>query len=195
MAEILPAGYLQIGPYEFGDGVPARCVVVVKPKSDSKIDKKEADGKSGAVTTWKGAKPSEWEVELTWNGSDLDADAAIEEILYQLSPVGPNQGKPWQFATKRARIHGTDNVIVENVDGPNDKPGSDQVDAKLKLTSWKKPAATASGQGKATTDTDPSKWKGGDPNQITPPHTTVTGFGGDPNNRVTFPGNVPTIKP
>lgn len=190
-SDALPVNYVQIGDFELGDGTPARCVLTIKPKSDSKVDKKEADGKSGAVTTWKGAKPVDWEVEIAWIRRNELAHETIVEILYQVSPSGPNPGKPQQFSHRYARIHGTDNVIVENVDGPNDKPGSDEVTAKLKLTSWKKPAATATGQGAAKTDTDPTKWTGGDPHGP----TTVGGFGGDPNNKVTFPGSVPTVKP
>ncbi len=164
----LPKGYVQIGDFELGVGTVNRCVVVIKPKSDSKVDKKEADGKKGAVTTWKGAKPSQWDLELTWNVrdgivEDEENDTRIEDILAELSPVGPNPGKPRQFASRRARIHATENVIVENIDGPDDKPGTSEVTAKLKLSSWTKPEATAAGQGDAKTDTDPQKWtaKGG----------------------------------
>lgn len=162
---ILPANYLQIGPYELGTGTDAKCIVIAKPKSDSKVDKKEADGKNGAVTTWKGAKPSQWEIDLSWNRSDVAADAAIEEILYQVSPVGPNPGKPWTWSSRRARIHGTDTVIVENVDGPDDEPGTDLVKAKLKATSWKKSTATTQGQGKADTDDDPAGEKDDPPDK------------------------------
>jgi hypothetical protein len=157
----LPRNYVQIGDFELGDGTDAQCVLTIKPKSDSKVDKKEADGKSGAVTTWKGAKPTEWEIDIAWITRHATAHDAILEILYQLSPVGPNPGKAQQFAHASARIHGTDNVIVENVEGPDYKPGTDEATAKLKVTSWKKPAATAQGQGASKTDTDPTKWAGG----------------------------------
>lgn len=152
----LPAGYIRFGEHELGPTCAARCLVVLKPKSAGKVDKKESDGKSDAVTTWKGAKPAEWEATVTWNNrsgilEDEENDARIEEILYQLSPRGPNPGQAWEFASKRSRIHGTQQAGIEEVEGPEDKPGSSEVSAKIKFASWSAPNKTAQGQGKADT--------------------------------------------
>ena len=176
-AEVMPAGYLQLGEFELGVGTSALCVVTLKPKSGSKIDKKEADGKKGAATTYKGAKPADWECDLVWNnrpGIDDDNDAAIEEILYQLSPNGPNPGKAYDFAAKRARVHGTSQAVIEDVEGPEDAPGTSEVKAKIKFTAWTKPDATTQGQGDATTPTKADKWPDG---AKSPTDNLPAGFG------------------
>lgn len=153
-ASTLPAGYIKIGPVEFGDDVPARCVVVVKCKSKRKVDKKAVDGKSDGTTTDKGREPADIEIDLSWNAYATNPDgssvnAAVEEALYQIGPRGPNGGIPQQAAFKRSRVHGVDAIEVEELDGPNDVPGTDLVTAKLKGASWSKPAQT--GPGAATT--------------------------------------------
>jgi hypothetical protein len=191
---VLPRGYLQIGGFEFGPGAQgptARCVVKLKPKSSGKVDKKPAQGSDDAKTTWQGRLPADLEYEFSWNAQDADADAAIEEALYQIGPRGPNKGQTQTISGGRLRVHATDQVIVDELEGPDDVPGTSLVTAKLKLSSISKQAQTKqTGTGDATTPTDPKKWTGGGQ-----PTTTVQGFGGDPNNKVTFPGIVPTVTP
>jgi hypothetical protein len=160
---------VRFGPHELGANCEARCIVVLKPKSAGKVDKKQADGKSDAATTWKGAKPAEWEAEISWNNrdgieADEENDARIEEILYQLSPRGPNPGKAWEFASKRSRIHGTSQVGIEDVEGPEDAPGSSEVKAKIKFASWAAPSETAKGQGEATQADKADNSQPNDPN-------------------------------
>lgn len=171
-ASALPAGYLKIGDFEFGEDVACRCVVKITAKPKVKLDKKAVDGKSDGTTTNKGKDPCDLDVELTWNGARDDVDAAIEEALYQLSPRGPNSGTPQKVSYKRQRVHGVDSVIVEELDGPHDTPGDDKCTAKIKLVSWTKPAAAGQGAGKT-----PDAPKGSE---------TVKGFGGTPGNTITI---------
>jgi hypothetical protein len=199
-ASTLPAGYCKIGPQEFGDDVPARCVVTVEVKSKVKLDKKAVDGKSDGTTTNKGREPADVDIKLTWNRAALNpdgssVDAAVEEALYQISPRGPNTGQPLDVGFKRSRVHGVDSMIVEEVDGPKDEPGTDLTTATIKGASWAKPSQA--GQGAAKTPDDAQGADGTAANKT----ITVKGFGGDPNNTVTIPGapsttpTPPMVKP
>lgn len=172
-ASALPPGYLKLGDtVEFGEDVPARCVVkITKLQGKVKLDTKAVDGKSDGTTTNKGRMPGDLEVSLEWRSDDDDVDAAVEEALYQISPRGPNSGQPFKVAFKRSRILGADSVTVEELDGPIDTPGSTLSTAKLKLVTWVKPAQT--GQGAAATA------------------TTVKDFGGIKGNTVTFSNPIP----
>lgn len=190
------------GSVKFGSEVQfptnaGNCIVVVKFTSKGKVDKKEADGKDDAHTTWKGRAPAEIEINLSWKEIE-PTDQEVCDALYQISPRGPNSGKAWDFTVgdgRDAKIHNAPRVVIEDLDGPVRSPGKGEATAKIKCSSWTQPTQ-ANGPGKATTPTDPQKWKGGSPyQQGSGPTTTVQGFGGDPNNKVTFPGNVPTVKP
>lgn len=155
-ASALPAGYIKIGAYEFGPDVPARCVVTIsKLTSKVKLDKKAVDGKSDGTTTNKGRDPGDFEVSLEWNGADDAVDAAVAEALYQISPRGPNSGQPMAVAFKRSRVMAADNVIVEELDGPLDKAGTDLVTAKIKIATWTAPAAAGQGAAKTATKATP----------------------------------------
>jgi hypothetical protein len=198
-ASSLPAGYIKLGQTEFGDDVPARCVVVVTPKAKRKLDKKAVDGKSDGTTTDKGREPRDIEVKLSWNREALNPDGsrvddAVDEALYQISPAGPNGGQPLDASFKRSRIHGVDSIIVEELDGPHDDAGTDLSTCTIKGASWSKPSQA--GQGAAKT---PDDAEGSDGSKSKP--ITVKGFGGDPNNTVTIPGapstapTPPMVKP
>ena len=159
-----PRGYLQLGTHEFGPGAPsdaARCVVTLKPKSKGKVDKKNAQGKDDAKTTWQGKDPADLEIEISWNSNDTAADAAIEDRLSDLNPRGPNGGKTLMIAARRLRIHAIDTIIIEEMDGPEDKPGTSLVSCKIKAASISKSAqAGQAGQGDAKTPTAPTKADG-----------------------------------
>lgn len=177
-ASSLPAGYIKIGAQEFGDDVPARCVVTIKKLvSKVKLDKKAVDGKSDGTTTNKGRDPADVEVSLVWNSSNADVDAAVEEALYQLSPRGPNSGQPMDVAFKRSRVAGVDKVIVEEVEGPIDTAGDDKSTATIKCASWTKPAPAGQGASKTATTATPM---------------VVKGFGSN-NNTITYPA--PKVTP
>jgi hypothetical protein len=162
-----PAGYLRLGPYELGDvgavpGVSGRCLVTIKAKSKGKVDNKESDGKSDAVSTWKGASPCDLDIDISWNnrpGIEADSlnDASIEGILAVLSPRGPSPGQPWECAFNRANAHGVSQIVIEELDGPTDEPGTSLVKAKLKASSWAEPDKTAKGQGAAKTPEEADK--------------------------------------
>lgn len=175
---IIPAGYAKIGDFEFGEECKARCVVVVKIKGKGKIDKKASDGKSDAITTFKGREPADVSIELSWDTRDDDADTAIEDALRELAPRGPNGGKAFDFVSRRSDVHDVSKIVVEEIEGPNDTPGTTQSTAKISAASWakqKNSTKTANGAGKGT---------------------TVDNFGGIPGNKVTFPpGNTPTVVP
>lgn len=180
------AGFLRLGAYQFGPNVAASCVVTVKPKSKGKVDKKAADGKNDAITTWKGQEPASLTIDLTWNGANLAVDRAVTANLYQISPRGPNAGQPMACAFKDSRIHGVSSLIVEELEGPERKPGTDLVTAKITATSWVQPAQT--GQGAATTPkaADPATPPAAGGSTYVPP-IIVPDF--------TNPGTGPTVMP
>lgn len=181
----LPKGYVKIGPHELGVGCKALCVVKVTAKAKAKTDKKVSDGDDDATTVFKGKEPADFDLELSWNGDDDAADKAIEDILVQLSTRGANAGKSWTFDFRRARVYAAAAIVVDDVEGPNDVPGTSKCTAKLACSSW----AKQQGKGKGKTTTDPSKWKTGHA-----PIGTVDGFGGN-GNTVVIPQKAPTVKP
>lgn len=174
----LPKGYVKIGDYELGVGCKARCVVVVKAKAKAKVDKKVSDGDDDATTVFKGKEPADFDLELSWNGDEEDADAAIEDILVALSPRGPNAGKAFAFAFTRSRVYACDKIEVDDIEGPHDVPGTAKCTAKIALSSWSK----VKGKGKGKTTTDPSKWKTGHA-----PVGTTGGFLGEPLKHTVVP--------
>jgi hypothetical protein len=199
-----PRGYLQLGTHEFGPGAPsaaARCVVTIKPKAKGKVDEKAAQGKDDAKTTWQGKEPADLEITIQWNTRDAEADQAIEDRLADLNPRGPNGGLTLTIAARRLRIHAVDTVIIKEMDGPEDKPGTTLVDCKITCASISAQAqAGQSGQGDAKTPTDPQKGDGTPTQDPSAGGKSWTGAGNAPaqNNpaaAAAVSNPVPTVKP
>jgi hypothetical protein len=155
-----PAGYLKLGDHELGEGCAARCVVKVTHKAKAKVDKKPADGKSDAITTAKGREPADIDIELTWkvnpfDDSDVAADLEIRDVIADISPRGKKSGKPQEIVYRGSEIHDVTAMVIEEIEGPLDTPGSNQVSAKIKGASWNKQKSTGASTAKAV---DPSKW-------------------------------------
>ncbi len=183
----LPSGFIKIGPYPFGENTKALCTPVLKFKGGGKVDKKTGDGNDGATTTWKGKEAPDLDIEITWDSADKDADAAIEEQLYQLSPYGPNAGKAWGLSARRQRLYGLDEIMIEKMSGPDDVPDTTKVTVKLSCTSSAKQK-----DGKAKTpgaaDKSPDKqWVDSNVGR-------VDHFGGN-DNEITFTRESPTVTP
>jgi hypothetical protein len=181
----LPRGYVQIGAYEFGVGAvgpTSQCVVTIKPTSKGKVDEKNAQGKDDAKTTWQGKEPADLEIEIQWNSARDDVDQAIEEQLFQLSPRGPNGGQTQTIAGRRLRVHATTTILVKEMEGPEDKPGTTLVSCKMKVASISAQAQTQqTGQGDAKTPTSPTKSDGSQSSSTAQPWSVpkdVNGPGG-----------------
>ena len=81
--------------------------------------------------------------------------------MTDLGPRGPNGGKTLTIAARRLRVHAIDTVIIEDMEGPEDKPGTTLVSCKIKCASISKNAqAGQAGQGDAKTPTTPQKADG-----------------------------------
>lgn len=139
----LPGG-VQFGGWEFPPPDVGGGIALVTWDSGAKVDEKESDGKNDARTTFKGSSPAKFEVELRWSGRATSTDDYAVRMLKDLSPRGPNAGKPWEFVAADQEIHNAFNAMVKTIRGPVRTAGQDEVTAKISCSSWVKPKATKS---------------------------------------------------
>ena len=141
-----PANVVTIGGDTWPDPTLGRCgYVELTFKGKLKVDKKAADGKSGAKATPKGKEVSEGDLTIHWiddtdtTGQDLPSpinDAAME-LLNKWSPAGEGSGKPFELAHYDQGPSGLDTIMFEDIDGPKREPG--KASCKLKFTAWSEP--------------------------------------------------------
>jgi hypothetical protein len=167
------AGFCQFGgstsaPDDAGVVLPPAsggCKVTVKYGSKIKTQKANGSGKDDAKITVTGKEVGSVKITVKWLDLGPFSDD-VEASLLQLSPRGPNSGKPWAWTERFAGIHAAANVIVEDLEGPDPIEGTDEMQATITCSTWTKP--TNSGAGTGSTPTDPQKWTGGNPVQNGP---------------------------
>ncbi|HEY8944911.1 MAG TPA: hypothetical protein VIM73_11650 [Polyangiaceae bacterium] len=153
------AGYIALGsPSSGGAEFPpsgAQGRVVVHWKGGVKIQKAKGAGKDGANQTIQGTQVAEAVVVGSYPDRDPHADL-WEAALAVISPYGPGGTKSWDLAQRFAKLYGATAAIVEDLEGPNPKEGTDEMTIKIKLSIWTKP--TKSGTGTGTTPTTPQPY-------------------------------------
>jgi hypothetical protein len=135
----------------------ARCRVRCTYKGGAKIEKGQASGKSGAKLTFTGSKVATIDVTIDW--PDIDPTAtAMELSLLTISPHGANKGKAWDWTERFAGLYAVAAVMVEEMEGPDPKDGSDEMVVKLKLSGWDKQQQANAGTGTGATPTSSEKF-------------------------------------
>jgi hypothetical protein len=190
--------------------------IKVHYKASGKVDQKEHDGADDGTSTWKGRKPRDIEIELTWlydaragtggaggdslgsGGDTIGADVEggivhqeVCDVLDKLTPASPDAGKPFDFSESDARaqkIANVKSILVKELDlSPPDYDKGTRT-AKISADSWVKPKPKAPDATK--TPRDPSGWRLGHP-----PGGTTTGFGGNNNTIGGIPPPASPAKP
>ncbi len=205
----------------FGDlrlpGPSGGVSIKVHYKASGKVDEKEHDGADDGTATWKGRKPRDVEIELTWlydaragqgsdaggdslgNGGDVAAVAADEEggvvhgevcdVLDKLTVASPEgAGKPWDFAESDARAQKLANVKSILVKEIDlSPPDYEKGTRTCKLTCDSWVKPKPKAADASKTPKDPQKWRLGS--------ETTTGFGGNNNTIGGIPAPAKPAKP
>ncbi len=187
--------------------------IKVHYKASGKVDEKEHDGADDGTATWKGRKPRDVEIELSWlydaragisgagdvaTGDTEDVDAVggpvhqeVCDVLDKLTPASPDAGKPFDFSeadARRQKLANVKSILIKELDlsPPDYEKGT--CTAKITADSWVKPKPKAPDASK--TPKDPSGWRLGHP-----PGGTTTGFGGNNNTIGGIPPPASPTKP
>lgn len=115
----------------------------VSIKYASKGDWKDvkADGRNDSRKTWLGRKNAE--ISLTLESKDDSAydgpiEAYVANMVGDLSPRGPNGGKPFAWVEADQYMHNVSDVTVDDIETER-SPGTGKLITKMKLSSWVKP--------------------------------------------------------
>lgn len=137
--------------------------VLIAYKSSAEFDKKKADGKNDARTTFKGRKVGEVSITITWKidkaaaGAKGPIDSYVRDLLADISPRGPNAGKSWTWTEDDQTIHNANDITIDDIDTKR-PPGTGSGTATIKASTWTKPPPTPS---VVKTPTKPEPWSPG----------------------------------
>jgi hypothetical protein len=134
-------GVVQIGSWRFPPAEGGEGVATVTWQGSAKLDEKESDGANDARTTFKGRQTGKAEIVFRWRGRTATGEATPTDVyagkmLADISPRGPNAGKPFEIVAPDQEIHAAHNIIVKDLKGPIRPLGGGEVTATLSCSTW-----------------------------------------------------------
>jgi len=105
-AELLQS--FDLGPHRWPPD-PAEGFAIVKFSAEYAVDEQKPNGKNDATIKNTGRKARKFSAELHWTRR---IDDKARAYILQISPVGVNQGKAWEFVHLDAELYNIDNIEI-----------------------------------------------------------------------------------